>query len=173
MTMREKIVLGRRAVPKRVRLPDGTSFVARYERISRKSLPGNITVKKTRTVVPRNKRTAAVKKKRVRFSLVNAPTQDRARRIKKKFRRLQSGRGLASTLANLGLKMGSKAINSVLGQKLIDKGIENIPNLVRYGSSKIKNKNVQQALDSDIANYIVEETQNKAQNKLNNLFGGV
>ena len=104
--------------------------------------------------------------------MVNTPTQDRARRIKKIYRRLQSGRGLASTLANLGLKMGSKAINSVLGRKLIDKGIENIPNLVRYGSSKIKNKNVQQALDSDIANYIVEETQNKAQNKLNNLFGG-
>ena len=69
--------------------------------------------------------------------------------------------------------MGSKAINSALGKKLIDKGIENIPNLVRYGSLKIKNKNVQGALDSDIANYIVEETQNKAKDKLNNLFGGV
>ena len=55
---------------------------------------------------------------------------------------MQSRRGLASTIANLGLKMGSKVINSVLGKKLIDKGIENIPNLVRYGSSKIKNKNV-------------------------------
>ena len=50
--------------------------------------------------------------------------------------------------------MGSKAINSVLGKKLIDKGIENISNIVRYGSSKIKNKNVQRALDSDIVNYI-------------------
>ena len=69
--------------------------------------------------------------------------------------------------------MGSKAINSALGKKLIDKGIENIPNLVRYGSSKIRNKNIQRALDSYIANYIVEETQNKAKDKLNNLFGGV
>ena len=42
-----------------------------------------------------------------------------------------------------------------------------------YGSSKIKNKIVQQALNSDIASYVVEETQNKAKNKLNNLFGGV
>ena len=49
----------------------------------------------------------------------------------------------------------------MLGKKLIDKGIENIPNVVRYGSSKIKNKNIQRALDSDIANYIVEETQKK------------
>ena len=73
--------------------------------------------------------------------MANIPTQDRARIIiiKKKYRRLQPGKGLASTIANLGLKMGSKAINSVLGKKLIDKGIENIPNIVRCGSSKIKN----------------------------------
>ena len=62
--------------------------------------------------------------------------------------------------------MGSKAINSVLGKKIIDKGIENIPNLVKYGTSKIKNKNVRRALNSDIANCVVEETQNKAKNKL-------
>ena len=152
--MREKIVLGHCAVPKRVRLPDGTSFVARYERISRSSLPGNIRVTRTRTVGPRNRQAPRIRKKRVRFNLANTPTQDRARRIKKKYRRLQSGKGLASTIANLGLTMGSKAINSVLGKKLIDKGIENISNIVRYGSSKIKNKNVQRALDSDIVNYI-------------------
>ena len=85
---------------------------------------------------------------------------------------MQSGRGLASTIANLGIKMGSKATNSVLRRKLIDKGIENIPNLVRYGSSKIKNKNVQRALNSDMLNYVVEETQNKAKNRVNDLFGG-
>ena len=55
--------------------------------------------------------------------------------------------------------MRYKAINSVIGKKLIDKGIQNIPNLVKYDSSKIKNKNIQQALISDIANYVVEETQ--------------
>ena len=170
--MRQKILLGRRAVPKRVGLPNGTSFVARYERISRKNLLGNIKVTKTRTVGPRNKRKTRTKKKRVRFNLANTPTQDRARRIRKKYRRMQSGRGLASTIANLGIKMGSKAINSVLGKKLIDKGIENIPNLIRYGSSKIKNKNVQRALNSDIANYIVEKTHNKAKNRVNHLFSG-
>ena len=69
--------------------------------------------------------------------------------------------------------MGSIAINSVLGKKLIDKGIENIPNLYRYRTSKIKNKNVQRGLNSDVENYVVEETQNKAKNKLTNLFGGV
>ena len=62
-------------------------------------------------------------------------------------------------MANLGISMRYKAINSVIGKKLIDKGIQNIPNLVKYDSSKIKNKNIQQALISDIANYVVEETQ--------------
>ena len=56
---------------------------------------------------------------------------------------------------------------------MIDKGIENILNIFKCGTPKIKNKTVQRALSSDIAGYIVEETQNKAKNKLNNLFGGV
>ena len=36
--------------------------------------------------------------------------------------------------------MDSKAINSVLGKKAIDEGIENTPNLVKYGTSKLKMK---------------------------------
>ena len=65
--------------------------------------------------------------------------------------------------------MGSKAINSVLGKKLIDKGTESLPDIIKLGTSKIKNKNIRRALDSDIANYVVEEAQNRAQNQLNNL----
>ena len=61
----------------------------------------------------------------------------------------------------------------MLGKKLIDEGIKQVPNLYRYGTSKIKNKNIQQSLNSDIANYVVEETQNKGKIKLTNLFGGV
>ena len=70
-------------------------------------------------------------------------------------------------------KMGSKAINSELGKKLIGKGIESLLDIVRFGASKIKNKNIQRALDSMIVKYVVEEAQNKAQeglNHLNNLF---
>ena len=69
--------------------------------------------------------------------------------------------------------MGFKAINSVIRKKLTDKEIENIPNIFIYSMSKIKNKNVQLALNSDIVDYVVEETQIQAKNKLNNLFGGV
>ena len=69
--------------------------------------------------------------------------------------------------------MGSKAINCLIGKKLTDKGIEIIPNVFKYGVSKIKNKKVQRALNFDVAEYVVEETQNQAKNKLNDPFGGV
>ena len=112
--MRQKIILRRQAVPANITLPNGTTFVARYERIGRKNLPGNIRVTKTRTIDPQKKRT---RKKKVRFVLANTPTQDRARRIKKKYNRLrgaQSGRGMVRNLAKLGIRMGLKAISSVL-----------------------------------------------------------
>ena len=51
----------------------------------------------------------------------------------------QTGSGLGSNLASLGLKMESKAINSVLGKELLNKGIESITDLFKYGVSKIKN----------------------------------
>ena len=57
--------------------------MAKYERISRKSLPGNIRVTKTRTVGPRNRGKTRTKKKRVSFNFANTSTQDRARRFKK------------------------------------------------------------------------------------------
>ena len=61
--------------------------------------------------------------------------------IYKNLRRTQTGKGLADNLANLRTGMGSKAINSVT-QKLIDKGIENIPKFFKYDLSEIRN-NVQ------------------------------
>ena len=45
-----------------------------------------------------------------------------------------------------------------------------MPNLVKYRTSKIKNKNIQHALNSDIANYVAEEAQNKVKDKIVDLF---
>ena len=99
--------------------------------------------------------------------MADTPTEDRARRIKKKYRKLrcvQTGRGIMVDLAKLGITMGSKVINSVLGKKLIDKGIEQVSNLYRYETSKIKNTNIQQALNSDIVNYA---GRNRTRQKIN------
>ena len=48
----KKIVLRSRAVPLNVTLSNSTTFAARYERISRKNLPGNIRVTRTRNIGP-------------------------------------------------------------------------------------------------------------------------
>ena len=89
------------------------------------------------------KRQTIPARKKVRFVPTSA-TQDRVRRIKKNIceneKIKQSGKGLASDLAKIGLTMGSKAVNSSLGQKLINKVEDNIPNIFKYGVSKIKNK---------------------------------
>ena len=66
--------------------------------------------------------------------------------------------------------MGSKAINSALGKTILNKGIDNIPNMFKYGVSKIKSYKVQRALNSDIANYVVDEAQNKVKNRAGTLF---
>ena len=55
MTKREKIVLRQRATLKVVTLPNGTTFTARYERISRKQLPINIHGKNVWKIDPRRK----------------------------------------------------------------------------------------------------------------------
>ena len=66
---------------------------------------------RTRTIGPRNK--WKTKKKKSKVCLANTPTQD-GEKNKKKYRKLQrrqTGKGLAGNLSNLGISMGSKAIN--------------------------------------------------------------
>ena len=145
----KKIVLRHRGTPKIVSLPKGTTFTARYERISRKNLPSNIRLKKkTRKISPRNKRRRMigsrnqrkrVTKKKIRFP-PSTSLHERLNWIKRcrASRCTQTGSGLAS---NLVIQMGSRAINSLLRKKLINKGIENITNLIKYGNFEIKNSN--------------------------------
>ena len=61
--MRQKIVLRQRAVPLNVTLPNVISFAARYEKISKRNLPGNMRVTRTQTIGPQNKRTRKKKSK--------------------------------------------------------------------------------------------------------------
>ena len=74
----------------------------------------------------------------------------------------QLGKGIGRNLIKPGFDLGSKAIGSEFGKKIINKGIDNIPNIFKFGVSKIKNKNVKNILSSDIADMVVDETQNRA-----------
>ena len=60
--MRQNILLRRRTTPERIHLPNGQSFLARYERISRQNLPRNVTIKWTRRIGPRNRFTRKAQK---------------------------------------------------------------------------------------------------------------
>ena len=52
--VRDKILLLRHVNPKKFDLPYGRTFYARYETLSRKSLPAKVTIKKARTIGPRH-----------------------------------------------------------------------------------------------------------------------
>ena len=85
----------------------------------------------------------------------------------------QSCSRLGSNLVKAGFDLGSKALSSEFGKKLINKGIENIPNIFKFGVLKIKNKNAQKVLNSEIADLVVKEAQGRARKKYNStdLFG--
>ena len=129
-------------MPQRVRLPNGQSFLVRHKRVSRRNLPRNMTVKWARQMGPRNKRR----------------------------HKTQKGRNLLGTLAKLGTKaltstglfkkglgVSVKALNSDIGKKLVDEGIKHASELYHLETSKIKNKNVKRALESEVATYVVQE----------------
>ena len=169
----QTVILRKRAASKIVNLPNGRSFTSKWERISRKNLPINISVKRQRTIGPR-------KNNRMIYLNLAVPAfkKIKARRKKEIVDRLgpvydrinQSGKGIASNLIKAGFDLGSKAIGSEFGKKLINKGIDNIPSIFKFEVSKIKNKNVQDALSSDIAEIVVDAAQNRANNNYTSLF---
>ena len=140
---RDKILLRRRTISRRVTLPSGRSFVARYKRVSRKSLPANVTIKRNRIIGPRQKR--------------KHKTQKGSRLLGTD---LRLGKNLLiSGAVTKGITMGSRAINSDLGKKLIDKSIKHAPDLYRCGKERVTNKTLKKALESDFANYVAEKVE--------------
>ena len=138
-------------------VPNGRYFVSRWERISRKQLPINIKVAKSRTIGPRRKRNVKTNGNR------KLPAW-----MIRKHKRIQSGSDLGGDLIKTGISLGLKALGSDIGKKIINKGIDNIPNIFRFGRSKVKNKNMKKALESEIADLVLSEAQNKIRKKYNN-----
>ena len=46
MPARNRIIMMKRETPKRVTLPNGRTFIARYERVTRDHLPGNVRLER-------------------------------------------------------------------------------------------------------------------------------
>ena len=134
---KQKSLLRRRTTLQRVWLPNGQSFLARYEGVSRRNILRNMAVTRTRQIGPRNQRK----------------------------RMSQWSGSLFGTIVKLGTKaltptgiLKKRAGFWCQGIKYRDrkktgkKGIKHMPEVYRLGTSKIKNQSMKKALEYDVAN---------------------
>ena len=131
----------KRERPKRVTLPDGRTFLARYRRATRDDLPPNIEFPRVykQRAAPKGKR-----RKRNRL-VVYRERQRRALR-----QRGQRGRGIGSFLRK-GFKLGKKALNSRLGRRVARAVISEVPDVLESLGGKVKNQRLKKILTSDLA----------------------
>ena len=125
MPPRNNIVMIKRENPKRVELPNGRIFYAKYKKVDRDALPPNIQIMR------RYKRRAAPKGKR------------RRRRAG------QRGRGFKSFLKKAA-NFGKKAFKNKTVRGITRQLIENAPDALDMLTRKVKNKKLKKLLNSDI-----------------------
>ena len=126
----------KRATPKRVTLPDGRSFLARYKRTTRDDLPPNINLARAykQRVAPKGRR-----RKRRRL----APYRERQRAALA--RRNQRGRGIGSVFKK-AFTLGKRALNSRLGKKVARAVVAEVPDVLETLGGKVKNKRLKRIL---------------------------
>ena len=141
MPPQNRIIMIKRERPKRVTLPDGRTFLARYRRATRDDLPPNIEFPRVykQRAAPKGKR-----RKRNRL-VVYRERQRRALR-----QRGQRGRGIGSLLKK-GFKLGKRALNSRLGRRVARAVISEVPDVLESLGGKVKNQRLKKILTSDLA----------------------
>ena len=141
MPLRNRIIMIKRERPKRVTLPDGRTFLARYRRATRDDLPPNIEFPRVY-----KERAAPKGKRRKRNRLV--VYRERQRRALRQ--RGQRGRGIGSFLKK-GFKLGKRALNSRLGRRVARAVISEVPDVLESLGGKVKNQRLKKILTSDLA----------------------
>ena len=126
MPPRNNIVMIKRENPKRVALPDGRVFYAKYKRADKDVLPPNIQIMR------RYKQRAAPKGKR------------RRRRVG------QKGRGFKSFFKKAA-NFGKKAFKNKTVRGITRQILQNAPDAFDVLSRKVNNKKIKKILNSDIA----------------------
>ena len=167
--VKQTVILRKRAVPKVVNLPNGRSFTSRWEGISRKQFPIKVKVKKQWAIDPRrNNRMIYLNQAAPALRKIIRRRNETINRLMPIYDRInQSGSGLATNLLQKSIELGSRAVGSEFCKRLINKGIDNI---FKFGVSKINNKNMKRAVESEIANMVVDEAVKRTKNKYENLF---
>ena len=133
----------KRATPKRVTLPNGRTFLARYKRATRDDLPSNISL-------PRIYKERAAPKGRRRRRRRVIPYRERQRAALRRRARAQRGRGLRSVFKK-AYKLGKRALNSRLGKRITRAAVSEIPDLLENLGGRVKNKKLKKILTSDLA----------------------
>ena len=116
MPLRNNILLRRLAQPRRVTLPNGRIFLARYERVNRASLyPTNVRIKRTyrRKIGPRRQRKPRKKQQEGKW-VIDSQTMIR-------------GIDLGKRAANTGIDLGKRAANTEVGRMIVDDVVSLIP----------------------------------------------
>ena len=133
----------KRATPKRVTLPNGRTFLARYRRATRDDLPPNVNL-------PRIYKQRAAPKNRRRRRRRVIPYRERQRAALLRRARVQRGRGLGSIFKK-AYKLGKRALNSRLGRRIARAAVSEIPDVLENLGGKVKNKRLKKILTSDLA----------------------
>ena len=180
---RNNIVLVKRDTPKKVTLPNGRTFYAKYRRVTQQYLPGGITIGRTYKGRPVQGRRPAVRAS-VRAKPANAvrPSASTAANANLNIAHSGKARSRAAKGAawRMQLRSGQRGrdmgdvVKSVannpfvqdLGKKLISKGISSIPFLFKRGIKKIKNKHLRKMAQSDIMSDVVKKGTRR-------LYGGI
>ena len=123
---RNNIVMIKRETPKRVTLPNGRTFYAKYKRVTRDALPANIQIRR-------------------RYRQRAAPRGRRRRRPAQ-----QGGGGFKSFFKNR-FNFAKKAYNNKTVRNIARTLISEAPGAIDHLSKKVKNKKLKKILDSDIA----------------------
>ena len=144
MPPRDRIIMIKRATPKRVTLPNGRTFLARYRRATRDDLPPNINFPRI------YKERAAPKGKRRRRRRRVIPYRERQRAALRRRARAQRGRGLGSIFKK-AYKLGKRALNSRLGRRIARAAVSEIPDVLENLGGRVKNKKLKKILTSDLA----------------------
>ena len=142
MPPRNRIIMIKRARPKRVTLPNGRTFLARYKRATRANLPANISLPRI------YKERAAPKGKRRKRRVISY--RERQRQALRRRARAQRGRGIGSFFKK-AYKLGKRALNSRLGKRIARAAISEVPDVLENLGGKVKNKRLKKILTSDLA----------------------
>ena len=141
MAQRDRIVMVKQQTRKKVTLPNGRTFYARYKRATSADLPANVHLEQ--------------------------PYKQRAARKGRRHQVRQGGRGFKSSLGKL-MRFAEKVGNNKAFKNVAGAVLKEMPDAIGKLSKRVKNKKLKSILDSDITKTGIDLATGYALDKLNN-----